>query len=136
MGFIMERVTSEDILELKRIVAGKPDLTSGYQFQIQHEVNFHGKLYEISGNDTLKKFQKMLLLVFEYVHNSGLLKQEVQIKKYVSHKGLVDIIEHGSVEMLSNGMRNHLENHFIKKFTIKEAPISYINIIMDIFIRN
>lgn len=114
--FIMERVTKQDIEALKEIVANEPDLSSALQFQIQHEVNFHGKLYEISGNETLRKFQKMLLQVFEYVHSSGLLKKEVVVKKYVSHKGLVDIIEHGSAEMLRNGIRNHLENHFARIF--------------------
>lgn len=115
--FIMERVTKKDIEELKEIVANEPDLSSTLQFQVEHEIKFHGKLYEISGNETLKKFQKMLLLAFEYVQNSGLLKKEVAIKKYVSHKGLVDIIEHGSAEMLRNGMRNHLENHFARIFS-------------------
>lgn len=114
--FIMERVTKEDIEVLKEIVANEPDLSSTVQFQVQHEINFHGKLYEISGNGTFNKFQNMLLLVFEYVHSSGLLKKDVAIKKYVSHKGLVDIIEHGSAEMLRNGMRNHLENHFARIF--------------------
>lgn len=114
--FIMERVTRQDIEELKEIVANEPDLSSTLQFQVEHEIKFHGKLYEISGNETLKKFQKMLLLAFEYVHNSGLLKKEVVVKKYVSHKGLIDIIEHGSAEMLRNGMRNHLENHFARIF--------------------
>ena len=114
--FIMERVTRPDVEELKEIVATEPDLSSTHQFQVEHEIKFHGKLYEISGNETLKKFQKMLLLVFDYVHNSGLLTKEVAIKKYVSHKGLVDIIEHGSAEMLRNGMRNHLENHFARIF--------------------
>jgi len=70
------------------------------------------KLYEISGNETFKKFQNMLLLVFEYVHSSGLLRKDVAVKKYVSHKGLVDIIEHGSAEMLRNGMRNHFARIF------------------------
>ncbi len=114
--FIMERVTKENIEELKEIVAQEPTRSSTHQFEIQHEVNFHGKLYEISGNETLKKFQKMLLLVFEYVHSSGLLKQDAVVKKYVSHKELVEIIENGTAEQLRNGMRNHLENHFAKIF--------------------
>jgi GntR family transcriptional regulator, transcriptional repressor for pyruvate dehydrogenase complex len=38
------------------------------------------------------------------------------VKKYVSHKGLVNTIEHGSAEMLRNAMRNHLENHFARIF--------------------
>ncbi|WP_246150928.1 FadR/GntR family transcriptional regulator [Adhaeribacter aerolatus] len=113
---IMERVTPEQIAELKEIVANEPNQTESYQFQIQHEINFHGKLYDISGNETLKKFQKMLLPVFDYVHQSGLLKKDAIIRKFVSHKGLVDIIEHGSAEMLRNAMRNHLENHFARLF--------------------
>ncbi|WP_223816134.1 FadR/GntR family transcriptional regulator [Adhaeribacter rhizoryzae] len=113
---IMERVTPEQIAELKKIVANEPTHTESYQFQIQHEITFHGKLYEISGNETLKKFQKMLLPVFDYVHKSGLLKKDAVVRKFVSHKGLVDIIEHGSAEMLRNGMRSHLENHFARLF--------------------
>jgi GntR family transcriptional regulator, transcriptional repressor for pyruvate dehydrogenase complex len=114
--FIMERVTPEDIAELKEIVANEPAQTESYQFQIHHEIAFHGKLYEISGNATLKKFQKMLMPVFDYVHKSGLLKKKAIIRKFVSHQGLVDIIQHGSAEMLRNGMRNHLENHFARLF--------------------
>lgn len=114
--FIMNRATKEDIEELKSIVADEPSATQNHLFQIEHEIKFHGKLYEITGNETMKKFQKLLLPVFDYVHSSGILKKVVSQKKYVSHKGLVDIIEHGSAEMLRNGMRNHLENHFSRLF--------------------
>lgn len=114
--FIMERVTKEDIEELKQIVAEEPEFSEKLSFQIDHEIKFHGKLYEITRNETMKKFQKLLLPVFDYVHSSGLLSKEVVVKKYVSHKGLVDIIEHGSAEMLRNAMRNHLENHFARIF--------------------
>lgn len=114
--FIMERVTKEDIEELKQIIADEPELSESLKFQIDHEIKFHGKLYEITRNETMKKFQKLLLPVFDYVHSSGLLKKEVVVKKYVSHKGLVNIIEHGSAEMLRNAMRNHLENHFARIF--------------------
>ncbi|HEY1113895.1 MAG TPA: FCD domain-containing protein [Chitinophagaceae bacterium] len=114
--FIMERVTREDIEELKLIVAEEPEFSEKLSFQIEHEIKFHGKLYEITRNETMKKFQKLLLPVFDYVHSSGLLSKEVVVKKYVSHKGLVDIIEHGSAEMLRNAMRNHLENHFARIF--------------------
>jgi len=58
----------------------------------------------------------MLLPIFDYVHNSGLLKKTAQVKKYVSHKGLVDIIENGSPELFRNAMRNHMENHFARIF--------------------
>jgi GntR family transcriptional regulator, transcriptional repressor for pyruvate dehydrogenase complex len=114
--FIIERVTPQDIAELKQIVINEPDETSNEIFMIEQEIRFHGKLYDITGNENLRKFQKMLLPVFDYVHKSGLLKKNIQHKKYVSHKGLVELIETGSAELLRNGIRNHLENHFSRLF--------------------
>jgi DNA-binding FadR family transcriptional regulator len=114
--FLFHRVTKEDIRELKKIVKKEPPATQTHLFNIEHEIAFHGKLYEIAGNETLKKFQKMLLPVFDYVHNSGLLKKQPVLKTFVSHKGLVDILENGTPEEFRNGMRKHLENHFARLF--------------------
>lgn len=110
------RMTKEDLAELKEIVSNEPPIAKYHLFNIEHEIAFHGKLYEITGNETLKKFQKMLLPVFDYVHNSGLLKKQPMLKKFVSHKGLVKILETGTPESFRNGMRNHLENHFARLF--------------------
>jgi GntR family transcriptional regulator, transcriptional repressor for pyruvate dehydrogenase complex len=114
--FLFQRIKQKDIDELREIVSQEPAVTEYHLFNIEHEIAFHGKLYEITGNETLKKFQKMLLPVFDYVHNSGLLKKQPMLKKFVSHKGLVDILENGSPELFRNGMRNHLENHFARLF--------------------
>jgi DNA-binding FadR family transcriptional regulator len=114
--FLFQRITKEDIEELKEIVSYEPPVTQYHLFNIDHEIAFHGKLYEITGNETMKKFQKMLLPIFDYVHHSGLLGKQVLLKKFVSHKGLIDILENGSPEMFRNAMRNHLENHFIRLF--------------------
>lgn len=113
---IYQRIKKEDIDELKKIVSNEPPATQYHLFNIEHEIAFHGKLYEITGNNTLKKFQKMLLPVFDYVHNSGLLKKQPMLRTFVSHKGLVDILENGSPELFRNAMRNHLENHFARLF--------------------
>jgi len=114
--FIFHRVTQKDIEDLKAIVEKEPVSTEQFIFDSEHEIEFHGKLYEITGNETLKKFQRMLLPIFNYVHNSGLLKKQTKIKKFVSHKGLVEIMENGSPELFRNAMRNHLENHFARLF--------------------
>lgn len=111
---IMARVTPQDIEELKKIVEIEPDLSQDLAFNIEHETKFHGKLYEITGNETMKRFQKLLLPLFDYVHRSGLLKKAISKTKYVSHKGIVHTIEHGSPELLRNAMRNHLENQFAR----------------------
>lgn len=114
--FIFQRITKEDIAELKKIVSKEPPVTQHHLFNIEHEIAFHGKLYEITGNETLKKFQRMLLPVFDYVHHSGLLKKQASLKTFVSHKGLVDVLENGTPELFRNAMRKHLENHFARLF--------------------
>ena len=113
---LFHRITPKDIEELKKIVANEPPASQNHLFNIEHEIAFHGKLYEITGNNAMKKFQKMLLPVFDYVHNSGILKKQIFIKTFVSHKGLVDILENGDPEEFRNGMRNHLGNHFSRIF--------------------
>ncbi len=114
--FLFHRITKADIKELKQIVANEPPAAQDHLFNVEHEIAFHGKLYEITGNETMKKFQKMLLPVFDYVHNSGLLKKQTALKTFVSHKELVEILEKGTPEQFRNGMRNHLENHFARIF--------------------
>lgn len=114
--FLFERITKSDIDELRMIVAKEPAVTDHHLFNIEHEIAFHGKLYTITGNETLRKFQKMLLPVFDYVHHSGLLGIPMPLKKYVSHKGLVDVLENGTPKEFRNAMRDHLENHFIRIF--------------------
>ena len=113
---LFHRITPEDIQELKKIVANEPPATQYHLFNIDHEVAFHGKLYEITNNKTLKKFQKMLLPVFDFVHHSGLLKKQALLKTFVSHNELIDILENGDPEKFRIGMRNHLENHFARLF--------------------
>ena len=113
---LFHRKTKQDIAELKAIVSNEPPATQYHLFNIEHEIAFHGKLYEISGNETMKKFQKLLLPVFDFVHNSGLLKKEPLFKTFLSHKGLVDILENGTPAAFRNGMRDHLENHFARLF--------------------
>lgn len=112
--FLFRRVKKEDINALKKIVSKEPEITDQHLFNIGHEIAFHGKLYEITGNETLKKFQKMLLPVFDYVHHSGLLGKPIPLRKFVSHKELVDILENGTPDLFRNAMRHHLENHFAR----------------------
>ncbi|GAB4019011.1 FadR/GntR family transcriptional regulator [Spirosoma migulaei] len=113
---IFERVTQNDIDELYAIVANEPINTEDMIFDSEQEIRFHGKLYDITGNETLRRFQRMLLPIFKYVHESGILKKQVQQKKFVSHRGIVDVIQHGTPEALRNAMRNHFENHFQRLF--------------------
>jgi DNA-binding FadR family transcriptional regulator len=108
---LFARMTDEDIEELEEIVAGEPD-TKHYIFEREFEVKFHGKLYEISGNETLQRFQSLLLPVFSYVHDAGLLEEHEPETEYATHTDLVEVLRNGTPEEFRETMRLHLTNHF------------------------
>lgn len=113
---VVRRATDQDIEELAEIVRNEDSPSSETLFDIDYEVRFHGKLYEITGNGTLKGFQQMLLPVFQYVYSSGLINKPIIKKKYVSHKELVEILRERDPGKFRKGMRQHLANHFNRLF--------------------
>lgn len=98
--------TDKDIVELEKIAKGEK--SDDATFRIKHEIAFHGKLYEMTGNDTLKRFQKMLLPVFEYVLN---MEDTFRYGK-VNHKDLVDVLRNGTKDDFRAAMWEHLLPHF------------------------
>src|SRR5688500_2578191 len=58
--------TGEDILILEEMVKDKR-YNGNSAFKLAHEVEFHGKLYEMTRNVTLHRFQKLLLPIFQSV---------------------------------------------------------------------
>lgn len=100
-------LTDKHLQELDEIVS-KETLDDQDGFRIKNEIAFHGKLYEIAGNDTLKRFQYMLLPIFGYV-----LKVEKEfISGRVSHRGLVQLLRMNNKEAFRQGMYEHLKPHF------------------------
>lgn len=103
---LYRKKTDKDIKELEKI-AKNQNLTDN-TFRIKHEIAFHGKLYEMTGNDTLKRFQKMLLPIFGYVTSL----EDKPILGKTSHLDLVEILKNGTKEDFNKGMLEHLQPHF------------------------
>lgn len=114
---VVKRVTDNDLEELAEIVQNELSPSPDTIFDVDYEVLFHGKLYEITGNETLKGFQKLLLPVFNYVYSSGLINKPIAKKKYVSHRGLVEILRERDAGSFRKAMRRHLENHYNRIFS-------------------
>ncbi|MDR6782167.1 GntR family transcriptional repressor for pyruvate dehydrogenase complex [Pedobacter africanus] len=100
------RKTDKDIAELENIA--KKEVNHDNSFRIKNEIAFHGKLYEMSGNDTLKRFQIMLLPIFDYV----VTLEKKPTKGKVNHMDLVQILKTGTKEDFKKGMEAHLKPHF------------------------
>ena len=118
--FLFERKTQKDMDELEEIVTFEEDNVNNESFfSLDKEIAFHGKLYQMSNNETLQKFHKLLLPVFEFVHRET-SEEWRQFKyssgKFVTHRMLMDNIKVGTPERFRNAMRNHLEPHFVRTF--------------------
>lgn len=107
------RKTDKDIEELENIA--KKEVKQDDSFRIKSEIAFHGKLYDITGNDTLKRFQIMLMPTFEYV----LTMEKKPIRGKVDHMDLVQILKNGTKEDFKIGMQAHLQPHFDRLTEIK-----------------
>ena len=103
---LYSRKTDQDIKELETIA--RKENIEDKTFRIKNEIAFHGKLYEITGNDTLKRFQIMLLPIFGYV----VTLEEKPTRGKVNHQQLVEILKNGTKEDFKKGMYEHLKPHF------------------------
>ncbi|NEU07032.1 FadR family transcriptional regulator [Flavihumibacter sp. R14] len=103
---LFSRKTEQDIKDLEAIA--KKENGADKTFRIKNEIAFHGKLYEITGNDTLKRFQIMLLPIFGYV----VTLEDQPTRGKVTHQDLVEILKTGTKEDFRIGMFEHLKPHF------------------------
>ncbi|MDF7818518.1 GntR family transcriptional regulator [Runella sp. MFBS21] len=105
------RKTDKDIEELEAIVNEEVHQIQK-PFRVEHEIAFHGKLYQMTGNETFLRFQSMLLPVFEYVVDFEIKASGNAKVGKVTHRDLVQILRTGSAEDFRQGMKEHLSPHF------------------------
>ncbi|MGB3587180.1 MAG: GntR family transcriptional regulator [Tunicatimonas sp.] len=103
--------TDQYIAELEKI-ASKNVSSNQAQFILQQEVKFHGKLYEITHNQSLQRFQKLLLPVFQHIIDVEQRGEFPQIVSQVDHASLVDIYRNGDPNQFRQGMYEHLKPHY------------------------
>src|SRR5690606_4748790 len=112
---VFMRTTRADIAELKKIVGEEPDSNQSV-FEVDYEIAFHGKLYELTGNNTLSRLQSLLLPSFQYAYDNHIIASSENVD-YMSHMDLIRELESGTVDSFRNAMRKHLENHYSRLFT-------------------
>lgn len=112
--FIVNNITDADIQELEEIASTIVSGDTAYPWQIDDEIQFHGKLYKISRNRMLLELQEMLFPIFQYVHQSGFLDKAIVEGDFISHKELVDVLKLRDADAYRTAIRKHLNNHFAR----------------------
>lgn len=107
---IFKRKTPDHLKKLDAIVERERKATTKIE-RIRCELDFHSTLYEIAGNETIKRFQTILMPVFEYVVEYESKLEHTSVGR-VTHADLVRILHGDDSAQFPNAMRAHLEPHF------------------------
>ena len=110
--FLFIRKTKENLEKLEQLVC-KEEETKDKFLKNRYDVEFHSMLYEISGNQTLLRFQKMLLPIFNLVH-SGQIISKSEVKNAVTHRDLLTELQKGTPAAFREKMSIHLKVYLDK----------------------
>jgi GntR family transcriptional repressor for pyruvate dehydrogenase complex len=121
---VVKNVTDNDIEQLKRIVDQEDTASSDEELR-QLDIQFHTMLYTISGNVSLRYFQRMLSTLFKLYTPRSMNSDNSSDKSphidnwkassMMTHNTLIEMLKLKDVELFRSAMRIHLENQFRNK---------------------
>ena len=118
---IIENITDEDISELETIVA-KHIYLEDMKLKSEHEIEFHSKLYKVTNNQAIIDFQRMVIPLFNYVHENfedfKIFNKENKKKgKLIKHEDLLYFLKNRDPEGYRKAITIHLKaySQYIKQ---------------------
>ncbi|WP_289024440.1 FCD domain-containing protein [uncultured Salegentibacter sp.] len=108
---LFARSNEESCQELEKIVQREQRARSEKE-RVLCDLEFHSTLYKIAGNDILRRFQKLLVPIFDYELAYELKLKEKAPQGKVTHQELLEILKCGTPSEFQNGMYEHLRPHF------------------------
>ena len=105
------RIKDADIMQLQAVVE-KEVKARDYRHRVELDVLFHATLYQISGNETLRRFQKMLIPLFNYIIEIEAGPDGKTAVGSVSHSDLIQLLKQGTPAEFREAMKKHLQPHF------------------------
>lgn len=105
---LFKRKNADTLKELKTIVE-KEEAASTKKEILKYDIEFHSMLYKMSGNETMLRFQKLLIPIFNYVYQESQLEKQPSLKNNeVSHRDLYNTLLKGTPDDFRTKMKKHL----------------------------
>jgi len=104
---VVEKITDEDLVELEKVVIEEEQNPKDYHASIRSDILFHSKLYEITGNSILQKFQALLKPHMENRQNL-FNPDRFEEKNYKTHRDLLESLKKRDVNDFLQTMQEHL----------------------------
>ncbi|MCY7352031.1 MAG: FCD domain-containing protein [Cytophagaceae bacterium] len=103
--------TPEDLKLLGKTVSDEEKKARTAADHIRYELEFHGRLYRMTGNNFLRRFTKLLVPIFDHW-----LKYEAEIGTVlvgsVNHRGLLEELKKGTPDSFRTAMHRHFEHYY------------------------
>lgn len=109
--FLFPRLTEKDLSKLGDIVEEEKKAQSKME-RVQADSRFHSELYRITRNETLIRFQKMLLPLFQYITDYNAHLKQPFPPSSVTHTDLIEVLRRGNPEEFRVAMQKHFEPHY------------------------
>ncbi len=109
--FLFSRLTEKDLKKLEAIVEEEKKAQSKAE-RVQADSRFHSELYRITGNETLLRFQKILLPLFQYITDYNAHLEQPFPPSPVTHTELIEVLRTGDAEAFRVAMQKHFEPHY------------------------
>lgn len=111
---LFRRKTPEFIEKLEHIARTESETTDRIDL-LKLDVDFHSALYQMSGNETIIRFQRMLMPIFDFVDSVILQKTVVnQPRERATHWDLIEELKNGTPTGFMHKMESHLWYFFEK----------------------
>jgi len=104
---LFKRKNAQNLLELKNIVEKEEKSTSKKEI-LKYDIEFHSMLYKISGNETMLRFQKLLIPIFNHVYHESHLEEQPLKNNEISHRDLYNTLKSGDPDEFRTKMKKHL----------------------------
>lgn len=111
--FLFKNIDDRSIEELENIVRSQE--ARKYILTVEQETEFHKKIYEISGNNFIVQFQKIIYPVFTFAvmnyesYFAPVNERLIQEGKIVTHHDLFIYIKNRDMEGYRNAIKIHLQ---------------------------
>ena len=104
---VVEKITDEDLQSLEKIVSEEEENPKDYHASVRCDILFHSKLYEITGNEILQKFQALLKPHMENRQNL-FDPNRFEDENHKSHRDLLESLKKKDVNDFMQNMQEHL----------------------------
>ena len=113
-SFVCRNKTDEDIAVLEKIVRREEENRKNENILIDCDIAFHRRLYSMTGNDTLMKFQNLIVKFFENRHGEQISHEEKMNLQNTTHRDLLENLKEGNVMKFHETMHLHLKNYLLE----------------------